>query len=291
MATKKKYQFKGLDELFGESVTDIVDNIQTNASDIKEHTITMELSKLVPNPYQPRKIFDDEQIAELAESIKLHGVIQPIIINDKNQIVAGERRSKAAKLAGLTQVPVVVLSLSNQQMEEFAIIENIQRVDLLDIEEAVAYKKLATNLNLKQEEIASRVGKSRSHIANIMRLLNLPEKIQDGLMSKKLTMGQAKPLLGILNNTALLDQIYHRILTEDLTAREVEALIKITNSDKSQSPTKAPKGADVVATENRIMRKLGTKVAIENQKISIKFSDNNDLNRILELLGLTEEEL
>ncbi|ARU90869.1 site-specific DNA-binding protein [Spiroplasma clarkii] len=291
MATKKKYQFKGLDELFGDSVSNIVEGIQTNNNEVKELTVMMQIDKLTSNPFQPRKIFDDEQISELAESIKLHGVIQPIIINNQNQIVAGERRCKAAKLAGLTEVPVVVLDLSSQQMEEFAIIENIQRVDLLDIEEAVAYKKLAKNLNLKQEEIASRVGKSRSHVANIMRLLNLPQNVQDGLMSKKLTMGQAKPLLSILNNPELLNQIYNRIIIEDLTAREVESLIKFTNLDRPQKDAKITKNSSVVATENRIMRKLGTKVTIENQKLSIRYSDNSDLNRILELLGLTEEEL
>jgi len=291
MANKKKYNFKGLDELFGESVTDLVDKIQTNNKVEKEIVVLTEINKLTPNPYQPRKTFDDEQINELVESIKLHGIIQPIIINNNNEIVAGERRARAAKLAGLKEVPTVTLKLTNLQMEEFAIIENIQRVDLLDIEEAVAYKKLATNLKLKQEEIAARVGKSRSHIANIMRLLNLPEKIQEAMMQKKITMGQAKPLLTILNNKNLLEEIYNKIITTNLSAREVENLIKnaltITSDKQITSATKSP---EIIATENMIMRKLGTKVIIDNKKFTIHYSSDNDLNRILEILNLIQED-
>lgn len=291
MANKKKYNFKGLDELFGESVTDLVDKIQTNKEVEKENVVLTEVDKLTPNPYQPRKTFDDEQINELVESIKLHGIIQPIIINNNNEIVAGERRARAAKLAGLKEVPTVTLKLTNLQMEEFAIIENIQRVDLLDIEEAVAYKKLATNLKLKQEEIAARVGKSRSHIANIMRLLNLPENIQEAMMQKKLTMGQAKPLLTILNNKNLLEEIYNKIITTNLSARDVENLIKnaltIANNKQRVGATKSP---EIISTENMIMRKLGTKVMIDNKKFTIHYSSDNDLNRILEILNLIQED-
>lgn len=291
MANKKKYNFKGLDELFGESVTDLVDKIQTNKEVEKENVVLTEVDKLTPNPYQPRKTFDDEQINELVESIKLHGIIQPIIINNNNEIVAGERRARAAKLAGLKEVPTVTLKLTNLQMEEFAIIENIQRVDLLDIEEAVAYKKLATNLKLKQEEIAARVGKSRSHIANIMRLLNLPENIQEAMMQKKLTMGQAKPLLTILNNKNLLEEIYNKIITTNLSARDVENLIKnaltIANNKQRVGATKSP---EIISTENMIMRKLGTKVTIDNKKFTIHYSSDNDLNRILEILNLIQED-
>ncbi|QEH62392.1 chromosome partitioning protein ParB [Spiroplasma chinense] len=288
-AAKKKYNFKGLDDIFGESVSDVVGIIENDKKVATELSKTIDVNLLKPNPYQPRKIFEQEELQELAESIKIHGLIQPIIINEKNEIVAGERRTRASKIAGLKEVPVIVLNLSKQQMEEFAIIENIQRVDLSDIEEAVAYKQLASSLKLKQEEIASRVGKSRSHVANIMRLLNLPENIQQAMLEKKVTMGQTKPLLTILNNPILLNQIFERILSEDLTAREVEALIK--NKDAlNEKPSKPNKRPNTIYVENKIMRVLGTKVSIDNGKLTIRYADDSDLNRILEILGLTDED-
>ncbi|QBQ08198.1 chromosome partitioning protein ParB [Spiroplasma gladiatoris] len=288
-ASKKKYNFKGLDDIFGESVTDIIDVIENDKTIAKEKSLLISLDLLKPNPYQPRKIFDNEEINQLADSIKIHGIIQPIIINNKNEVVAGERRMRAAKIAGLEEVPVIVLTLSNQQMEEFAIIENIQRVDLTDIEEAIAYKKLSTSLKMKQEEISKRVGKSRSHIANIMRLLNLPKNVQEAMLDKKISMGQAKPLLTILGNEDLLNNIFEQILTKNLTAREVELLIK-NKGNVVEKETKKPKSPSIVKSENNIMRRLGTKVSIENNKLSIWYSNDSDLNRILEILGLLNEE-
>ncbi|AHI53383.1 ParB/RepB/Spo0J family partition protein [Spiroplasma culicicola] len=290
MAAKKKYNFKGLDDIFGESVSDIVGVIENDKNLKTENTKMIDINLLKPNPHQPRKIFEQEELNELAESIKIHGLIQPIIINSNNEIIAGERRTRASKIAGLKEVPVIVLNVTDQQMEEFAIIENIQRVDLLDIEEAVAYKKLSTNLKLKQEEIASRVGKSRSHIANIMRLLNLPEKVQEAMLEKKITMGQAKPLLSILNNEKLLDLVFERILKEDLTAREVEGLIKNQNQPSSSNNSKPTKKANTIYIENKLMRTLGTKVTIDNGKLTIRYADDSDLNRILEVMGLIDED-
>jgi ParB family chromosome partitioning protein len=230
MATKKRYNFKGLDEIFGESVTDLVGSLEDDTEKAKELASTVAISTLQPNPFQPRKIFSDVEIQELSDSIKQNGIIQPIIVNEvaKNsyQIVAGERRYRAAKLANLKEVPVVIAKLDSKQMEEFAIIENIQRVDLTDIEEAVAYKQLAKSLNLKQDEIAKRVGKSRSHVANILRLVNLPQYIQDAMLQKEISMGQAKPLLSILSNEKLLKEVFDRIVANNLTARDVEQLIK-----------------------------------------------------------------
>ncbi|WP_338985030.1 ParB/RepB/Spo0J family partition protein [Spiroplasma endosymbiont of Diplazon laetatorius] len=287
--TKGKYNFKGLDDIFGESVSDIIGVIENDKDKANNSKTMVDVNLLIPNPYQPRKTFEDEELNELAESIKLHGIIQPVIINNKNEIIAGERRTRAAKIAGLKQIPAIVLELTSSQMEEFAIIENIQRVDLLDIEEAVAYKQLATNLKLKQEEIASRVGKSRSHVANIMRLLNLPQKVQDAMLQRKITMGQAKPLLSIVNNENLLDSIFKQIIEKDLTAREVEQLIKGNNisSSEKQSSVKKP---SVVYMENKMMRRLGTKVTIDNGKLTIRYSNDDDLNRVLELLGLTDDD-
>ncbi|WP_342275357.1 ParB/RepB/Spo0J family partition protein [Spiroplasma endosymbiont of Cantharis lateralis] len=286
---KGKYNFKGLDDIFGESVSDIIGVIENDKNKVEDNKTMIDIKVLVANPYQPRKNFEKEELNELASSIKTHGIIQPIIINSKNQIIAGERRTRAAKLAGLKKIPAIVLELSESQMEEFAIIENIQRVDLLDIEEAVAYKKLSDNLKLKQEDIATRVGKSRSHIANIMRLLNLPEKVQDAMLQKKVSMGQAKPLLAIVNNEKLLDSIFKQILEKDLTSREVENLIKKSNLAKNEKKQDS-KNNSIVHMENKMMRKLGTKVSIENGKLTIRYSDESDLNRVLEILGLTNED-
>ncbi|QHX37063.1 ParB/RepB/Spo0J family partition protein [Spiroplasma sp. BIUS-1] len=286
---KTKYNFKGLDDIFGESVSDIVGVIEKDKEKANSNKTMVDPSLLKPNPFQPRKTFEDDELKELAESIKLHGIIQPVIINNKNEIIAGERRTRAARMAGLKEIPAVILELTSNQMEEFAIIENIQRVDLLDIEEAVAYKQLSTNLKLKQEEIATRVGKSRSHVANIMRLLNLPEKVQQAMLQRKVTMGQAKPLLSIINNEKLLDSIFKLILEKDLTARQVEELIKKESLEVSEKKSISKKPS-VVYMENKMMRRLGTKVTIENGKLTIRFSDDDDLNRVLELLGLTDDD-
>ncbi len=290
-ASKKKYNFKGLDDIFGESVSDIVGVIENDKTIAKSASVNIDINLLKPNPFQPRKVFNEEELTELSESIKIHGLIQPLIINNNNELVAGERRLRASKLAGLKEVPVVILNLSELQMEEFAIVENIQRVDLLDIEEAVAYKKLSKNLKLKQEEIATRVGKSRSHVANIMRLLNLPDNVQKAMMEKKISMGQAKPLLSILNNKVLFDEVFERILTDDLTAREVESLIrKKTKTENTTLESKSQsKESSIIHVENKIMRKLGTRVSIDSGKLVIRYGDTDDLNRILELLGLNDD--
>lgn len=286
--TKKRYNFKGLDEIFGESVSDLVDNLEGDTKKARELSKEISINFIKPNPYQPRKLFDDESLAELTQSISQSGIIQPIIVNEideKNyQIVAGERRFRAAVKAGLKFVPVNIVRLDDKKLEEFALVENIQRVDLTDIEEAIAYKKLSQSLNLKQDEIANKVGKSRSHVANIMRLLNLPEYIQEGLLQKKLTMGQAKPLLSILSNKEFLKKIYERIVKEDLNSREVENLIKKFQSGVDEKKL-VKKNYNLINIENVLMRKFGTRVIVDENKLQIKYKGVDDLNRILEILG------
>ncbi|WP_338972677.1 ParB/RepB/Spo0J family partition protein [Spiroplasma endosymbiont of Panorpa germanica] len=288
----KKYKFKGLDEIFGESVSDMVNNIEGNPN-INNPKTKILLDNLKVNPYQPRRIFNDGEINELAESIKIHGIIQPIIVRKKQndyEIIAGERRSRAARIAGLVEVPVVILDIDDKQMQEFAIIENIQRVDLLDIEEAIAYKKLVDILGLKQEEIAQRVGKSRSHVANIMRLLNLPKYVQEALMANGITMGQAKPLLTILSQEDKLKMVFDEIMSKNLTARDVENLVKksVANNN-NEAPVEKAKDVHLEAVEKIAMRKLGTKVVIDNGRITIRYEGDHDLNRVLEILGLNNE--
>nr|CAK98526.1 probable spoj partition protein parb c-terminal truncated [Spiroplasma citri] len=185
--TKSRLSSKGLDKIFGEGINEVIKGIESNDA-LKETANEIALAEIFPNPHQPRKNFNEEELTELAQSIKEYGLIQPIIVKKTNNgyyLVAGERRSRAAKLAGLTTIPAIVADFNDQQMKEVALIENIQRVDLNSIEEANAYKELIELLRLTQEELAQRIGKSRSHVTNTMRLLNLPTEVQTLLLENK----------------------------------------------------------------------------------------------------------
>lgn len=294
--TKSRLNSKGLDKIFGEGINEVIKGIESNDA-LKETANEIVLAEIFSNPHQPRKNFNEEELAELAQSIKEYGLIQPIIVKKTNNgyyLVAGERRSRAAKLVGLTTIPAIVVDFNDQQMKEVALIENIQRVDLNSIEEANAYKELIELLGLTQEELAQRIGKSRSHVTNTMRLLNLPTEAQTLLLENKVTMGQVKPLISLNVDKNELKNIINKIINFNLNARQVEELVKeynpkitkplIKNSDKDSS-----KRAVNEFLENKIMRKLGTKVVIDTDKIIIKYTGIKDLNRILELLGLIDD--
>lgn len=294
--TKSRLSSKGLDKIFGEGINEVIKGIESNDA-LKETANEIVLAEIFPNPHQPRKNFNEEELTELAQSIKEYGLIQPIIVKKTNNgyyLVAGERRSRAAKLAGLTTIPAIVVDFNDQQMKEVALIENIQRVDLNSIEEANAYKELIELLGLTQEELAQRIGKSRSHVTNTMRLLNLPTEVQTLLLENKVTMGQVKPLISLNVDKNELKNILNKIINLNLNARQVEELVKeynpkiakplIENSEKDSS-----KRAVNEFLENKIMRKLGTKVVIDTDKIVIKYTGIKDLNRILELLGLIDD--
>jgi len=294
--TKSRLSSKGLDKIFGEGINEVIKGIESNDA-LKETANEIVLAEIFPNPHQPRKNFNEEELTELAQSIKEYGLIQPIIVKKTNNgyyLVAGERRSRAAKLAGLTTIPAIVVDFNDQQMKEVALIENIQRVDLNSIEEANAYKELIELLGLTQEELAQRIGKSRSHVTNTMRLLNLPTEVQTLLLENKVTMGQVKPLISLNVDKNELKNIINKIINLNLNARQVEELVKeynpkitkplIENSEKDSS-----KRAVNEFLENKIMRKLGTKVVIDTDKIVIKYTGIKDLNRILELLGLIDD--
>ncbi|ALA97110.1 chromosome partitioning protein ParB [Spiroplasma kunkelii CR2-3x] len=293
---KSRLSSKGLDKIFGEGINEVIKGIESNDA-LKETANEIVLAEIFPNPHQPRKNFNEEELTELAQSIKEYGLIQPIIVKKTNNgyyLVAGERRSRAAKLAGLTTIPAIVVDFNDQQMKEVALIENIQRVDLNSIEEANAYKELIELLGLTQEELAQRIGKSRSHVTNTMRLLNLPTEVQTLLLENKVTMGQVKPLISLNVDKNELKNIINKIINLNLNARQVEELVKeynpkitkplIENSEKNSS-----KRAVNEFLENKIMRKLGTKVVIDTDKIVIKYTGIKDLNRILELLGLIDD--
>jgi ParB family chromosome partitioning protein len=254
----------------------------------------IEIDKIFPNEYQPRKHFDEESLKELADSIREHGIVQPLVVRKQGmfyQLVAGERRWRAAKIVGLKEVPVVIKDLDDQEVMEIALIENLQREDLNPIEEAKAYKTLIEQFNLTQEEIAKKIGKSRSVIANSIRLLNLDERVQDMLVQGKLTVGHAKVILSISSKT-LQYEAAKRIIEEELNVRETEKLVKNLLGQKEKAKEKKDvKKTDVhiKEIEENLCNLLGTKVKIvEKSKdkgvIQIEYYGEEDLNRILDII-------
>ncbi|PGT82509.1 MULTISPECIES: ParB/RepB/Spo0J family partition protein [Bacillaceae] len=265
----------------------------TNMEVEKEESIQeININEIRPNPYQPRKVFEEDAINELKESILQHGVLQPIIVRKSIkgfEIVVGERRFRAAKAAELTVIPAVVRELSEQQMMELALLENLQREDLSPIEEALAYQKLMEHLDLTQEALAKRLGKSRPHIANHVRLLTLPDQIQQLIAEGKLSMGHGRTLLG-LKNKEKLNALVEKIIREHLNVRQLEQLIQQLNSNVSRETKKKKPEKDVFIKEREsfLQEYFGTSVTIKKQKkkgkIEIEFFSQDDLDRILELL-------
>lgn len=246
-----------------------------------------------PNPYQPRKTFSEKTIAELKQSIEKHGILQPLIVRKSikgYEIVVGERRYRAAREAGMEKIPVVVRDLDEQKMMEMALIENLQREDLNPLEEALAYKKLMEKLGLKQEQLAHRLGKSRPHIANHLRLLQLPDFVQQLIADEQLTMGHGRTLLG-LKDKKKLKAVVKKVLKENMNVRQLEKWITELNKNVSRETTKAAtreKSVFIKEKEAHLREKFGTAVAINRTKkkgkIEIEFYSDEDLNRLLDLL-------
>ena len=274
---------KGLDAIF-------------NKAEIGKEEVIQEIkiSECRPNPYQPRKIFNTEAIEELKLSIIEHGILQPLIVRKSikgYEIVVGERRFRAAKEANLDKVPVVVREFNEQQMMELAVLENLQREDLTPIEEASAYQLLLEKLKLTQEELAKRLGKSRPHIANHVRLLSLPAKIQELISDGKISMGHGRALLGLRKKDAL-PSVVEKVIKEGLNVRQLEQFIQHLN-DPVPRETKKPvqeKDVFIKEQESTLRDRFGTTVNIKQTKskdkgkIEIEFFSQEDLNRILELL-------
>lgn len=262
-------------------------------SDEEVQVREIKLNDLRPNPYQPRKMFAPEAIQDLRESIETHGVLQPLIVRKSikgYEIVVGERRFRAAKEAGLKTVPVVIRELNEQKMMELALIENLQREDLNPVEEAQAYQKLMEKLELKQEELAKRLGKSRPHIANHLRLLQLPETIQNLIAVDKLSMGHGRTMLG-LKDKQKMKAVANRIIKEKMNVRQLEKWIQELNKNvpRETKQKKADKKSLFIREKEAHLReRLGTSVTINRSKkkgkIEIDFYSEDDLNRLLELL-------
>ncbi len=250
-----------------------------------------------PNPYQPRKVFDQEAIEELKQSIVEHGILQPIIVRKTikgYEIVVGERRFRAAKEAKLEKVPVVIRELTEQQMMEIAVLENLQREDLTPIEEAAAYQMLMEKLKITQEELSKRLGKSRPHIANHVRLLSLPAKIQELITEGKISMGHGRALLG-LRKKDLLTKVVEKVLKDGLNVRQLEHLIQELNEHVSRETKKVVPEKDIFIKEQEssLRERFGTSVHIKQTKnkgkIEIEFFSKEDLERILGMLDTKEE--
>ena len=295
MATSKKPRKlgKGLDAIFNETsgadIQSMINAIEKNTP--KSEQVKVLLKDIRPNPYQPRVHFDEEKLNELAASIKEHGVFQPIILKKSIQgyeIVAGERRFRAATKVGLEDIPAIIVEFTDQQMMEIALLENIQREDLNAIEEAQAYSTMMNKLNLTQEELSKRVGKSRTHIANTVRLLKMPKQLQDYVLNGTLTMGHIKPLITVDEDKAL--QVAQKAIKENLSVREVEDIVKgIKLQQARKEKPKVEKSKEFVYVEGLLRKKYRTKIKVDENAITIKYSNTQDLNRILELMGVIEE--
>jgi len=260
----------------------------------------IDLLDIEVNPFQPRTQFDEEALAELAESIKVQGIIQPITVRKlserKFQLISGERRYHAAKIAGLLRIPAYVRTANDQQMLEMALIENIQRENLNAIEIALSYQRLLSECKLRQEDLGDRVGKKRSTVTNYLRLLRLPPDVQAAIRDGKIGMGHARALVNIESIDLLLD-IYKRIIKDDLSVRKVEELVKKLKSDDASSDKKVsttgslPLSHELKQVQERLSSHFGSRVLIHNEKsnkgsIKIPYLSHEDLNRILEILDL-----
>lgn len=289
--SRRKALGRGLEELFNNEPMDyekIEEKIVETANN--EEIVEIPLSELRSNPYQPRKNFDDNALQELANSIKEHGVFQPIIAKKSikgYEIIAGERRVKASILAGKTTIPAIIRDFSDQDMMEIALLENLQRENLNALEEAMAYKKLLDELYLTQESLAERLGKSRSHITNMLGLLTLPEEVKDMIMDGKISMSHARVLSKIDNNEKI-KELADKIIVDGLSVREIEDLSHTdTTIEKKNTQVRHDTNRnEYKVIEEELSEKLGTKVKIKNNKMELYFANSNDLNRILEIIGL-----
>ena len=256
----------------------------------KEEIIEVNLNELRANPYQPRKVFNDDALNDLAESIKEHGVFQPIIVKKSikgYEIIAGERRVRASRMVGLEKIPAIIRNLNDEQMMEIALLENLQRENLSAIEEAIAYKSMIEKLSLTQEALSKKVGKSRSHITNILGLLRLPKEVQEMVANNKISMGHARVLSKLEDDNKIIEMA-NQIIERKIPVRELEQ--EAETKEKKVKITRQPKtiNNDFKYVEELLREKLDTKVKIKDKKIEISFTNVADLNRILEVLNVRE---
>lgn len=292
METKKKALGMGLEQLFNGDNIDIASfekKIYENTP--REEIVEIDLDELRPNPYQPRVNFNQEALMELASSIKQNGVFQPIIVKKSikgYEIIAGERRVRASRMAGLKTIPSIVRTFSDDQMMSIALLENLQREDLNVIEEAKAYKLMLERLSITQEELASKVGKSRSHVTNILGILRLPDEAQALIKTGKISMGHAR-VLSKLEDNNVISGLADKIVNEGLSVRELERMVD-SSYERKVKMVRHERVVDpnIRDIENNLKEKFDTKVTIRDNKIEIRFNNTADLNRILDIIKYNE---
>ena len=290
METNKRLG-KGLEQLFSnESLySNPLDQLDEIVETAKEDDIVMlDINELRSNPYQPRQSFDEEKLKELADSIKEYGVLEPIIVTKSvkgYEIVAGERRTKACKLAGLDKIPAIIKDFSDNDMMQIALLENIQREDLTAIEEAEAYSKLLKVLGITQDELAKRLGKSRSHITNMLGLLNLPDNVKNDVLEGNISMGHAK-VLSKISDVDTVNALVDKIKSKRMTVRELETLASNPDVPKKHPVVRQNDTKKYDFVEDAMTDKIGNRVRIKNNKIVIPFNSEKDLERILDILDI-----
>lgn len=289
MEHKRQALGKGLEQLFSSEVLDFntfEDNIMESASEAD--IIQIPLSDIRPNPHQPRKHFDQESLDELATSIRNYGVFQPIIVKKSIKgydLVAGERRLRASKLAGLETIPAIVKDFSDEEMREIALLENLQRENLTSIELAWAYKGIIDSLHIRQEDLAARIGKSRSHVTNTLGLLRLPDDVQDMVRDNKISMGHARVLSKMEDNEKIED-LANQVVEKNISVRDLESISSHEEIVKKVPVVRQTKVNEYQYIEEELRDILGTKVKVENKKIEIYFDSKVDLTRILDILNV-----
>ena len=281
---------KGLGEIFGDNIDSVLDEISKGTSDVKGDKLLINVSEIRPNPYQPRKLFDEEALKDLSASIKEKGVFTPILVRKSlkgYELIAGERRLKASKMAGLKEIPAMVVDFDDANMMEVSLLENVQRENLTPIEEAEAYDNIIKRLNYTQDELSKKVGKSRAYITNSLRILKLPTRVRTYVNDGKLSLGHAKALLAF-EDEEKINEVADRVIKEDLTVRDVEKLAK----DKPTVKKKKEVVADpyMESVRKNLENKFQTGVELDSKKIVLHYNDVDDLNRILEIMDCLEKD-
>ena len=289
MEQKKKALGRGLEQLFSSEVLDF-DQFESNIMESADESDVKELSvdEIRPNPYQPRKTFNEEALNELAESIRNYGVFQPIIVKKSIKgydLIAGERRLRASKLAGRETIPAIIKDFSDDQMREIALLENLQRENLTPIELAWAYKGIIESLHIRQEDLADKIGKSRSHVTNTLGLLRLPEEIQNQILDNKISMGHAK-ILSKIDDDYKVKEFADKIVNNNISVRELEEISREEEVKKKVPIVRKNKVSDYDYIESELRDILDTKVIVKDKKIEIYFENGNDLDRLLEIMNL-----
>jgi len=289
MEIKKRALGKGLEQLFNTENLDL-DSFERSVYETatKEEIVEIPVNELRANPYQPRKVFNDEALQELMESVKEHGVFQPIIVKKSvkgYEIIAGERRVRASRMAGFEKVPAIIRNLNDVQMMEIALLENLQRENLSAIEEANAYRMMIERLGLTQEKLSAKIGKSRSHLTNILGLLRLPNEVQEMVNSNQISMGHARALSKLDDNNKMIE-LAHGIVENNLSVRTIEAQTGSEIKKNKIERKVTDRNTEYKYVEDLLRDKLDTKVKIRENKIEISFTNIADLNRILDTINV-----